>query len=84
MVVNQDGRFTMIIIRQQGGGVFTGVFAIDGGVFTTVFDNEPNEIGAWIAQKSANTLVLQGPIKYDFENDGSPNPATLKLNLIKS
>ena len=49
-----------------------------------MFDNEPNEIGAWVAQKSANTLVLQGPIKYDFEKDGSPNPATLKLNLIKS
>jgi hypothetical protein len=84
LVVNQDGRFTIIIIRQQGGGVFTGAFAIDGGVFTTVFDNEPDEIGAWIAQKSGNTLILQGPIKYDFEKDGSPNPATLKLNLIKS
>ena len=85
LVVNQDGRFTLVIIRQQqGGGVFTGAFGMDGGVFTAVFDDEPNKIAAWIAQKSSNSLVLQGPIRYDFEKDGSPDATMLKLNLIRS
>lgn len=82
--IDPDGRFTLVIIRQQEGGVFTGTFAIDGGVFTAVFDDEPNKIAAWIAQKSSNSLVLQGPIRYDFEKDGSPDATTVKLNLIRS
>lgn len=84
LIVNFDGRFTLIIKESDGGGgVLTGGFSIDNGVFTVVFDDKPNNIVAWVAQSSGNTLLLQGPGNYDFEGDGNLEKVTVVLDLIR-
>lgn len=85
LAVASDGRFTLVITPSgENPQITTGQFGVVNDMLSVVFDYDPGTTVFWSIQSSNTAMFLVGPIKYDFENDGDIEDATVELDLVKN
>ncbi len=79
--VAQNGRFTLVIRNPgiQNPQLVTGLFEPNGELIETRLDSDPNVLVPWDFLLSGNSLSINGPIDYDFEDDGTPEQTSAAL-----
>ncbi len=85
LAVAQNHNFTLVV-RNAGPDpqITTGQFLADGNDINVRFDSDPNTLVPWDFTLSANTLLIAGPMLYDFENDGTSEDVSANFEFIPS
>lgn len=79
--VAQTGRFTLVIRNPgiQNPQLITGIFQAKGELVETRLDSDPDALILWDFMLSGNSLAINGPIDYDFEDDGTTEQSSASL-----
>ncbi len=62
----------------------TGQFLANGNDINVRFDNDPNNLVPWDFTLSENSLIMTGPMLYDFEDDGVSEEVSANFEFIPS
>ena len=82
LTIQGNGRFTILSAIPGGGSeTITGQMSFDEDLLVLEFDDVPGEEEYYGIQLSnnGNTLAINGNAEYDFDGDGTDEPANLNL-----
>lgn len=87
MTIQSNGRFT-ITSTVPGGGQdsISGQMSFDEDLLLVEFDDEPGEEEFFSIQltNNDNNLLISGPAEYDFDEDGTDEPAIVSISLVRA
>ncbi|WP_156102228.1 hypothetical protein [Muricauda sp. MAR_2010_75] len=84
--IQSNGGFTLNIAESGGpSDVSSGDFCFDEDLLVVRFDGDaPDDWEYFRVQlSSGNNLSIGGPAEFDFDGNGTPDPAEVELSLIK-
>jgi len=85
LVIQGDGRFTFTLkLPDEPDNVSSGQLGFDEEWLAISFDDDPDEYEYFFIQLSNGVLTIRGPAEFDFEGDGTEEPANVDLILIRS
>ena len=85
LVIQTNGRFTFtLILPDEPDNVSSGQLGFDEEWLAISFDDDPEEYEYFYIELSNGILTLRGPAEFDFEGDGTEEPASVDLMLIRS
>lgn len=83
MVIEQDGKFSIEFVMGEDSETITGQMTRDNTNLTVVFDYAPNETSNFEIQVTdTNLLIDGGPLAYDFDNNGTTEPAMVSFIFV--
>ncbi|MEK6477859.1 hypothetical protein WJR50_10005, partial [Catalinimonas sp. 4WD22] len=88
LVIQSNGRFTFTIsFPGETPDVSKGQLGFDEDYLVVHYDGDAADdyeyMGIQLSQDQ-NTLVISGPAEYDFNEDGTEEPAQLRLELVRN
>jgi len=86
LAVYQGSRFTLVI-RNPGfpdPQITTGLLVADGDFINVRLDSDPTVDIRWNFTISGNNLAIDGPLDYDFENDGILEETSANMQFIRN
>ena len=84
LMIESNGRFTFTLkIPEEADEVSAGQLGFDEEWLAITFDDDPGEYEYFFIGLSNGVLTLRGPAEFDFEGDGTEEPANVDLILIR-
>lgn len=85
LVIQNNGRFTLTVTQVgEAPEVTTGRLGFDEDLLVVSYDDDPDEFEFFGSQFSGNNLSIQGPAEFDFDGDGTDDPARVSLDLVRN
>ena len=85
LVIQSNGRYTFTLkLPDEADNVSAGQLGFDDEWLAISFDDDPGEYEYYFIELANGILTLRGPAEFDFEGDGTEEPASLNLMLIRS
>ncbi len=85
--IQSNGRFTLNIAESDGSNTrFSGDLCFDEDLLVVRFDGDAADDYEFfrITFNGTNNLTLDGPAEFDFDDNGTPDPAEISLALVRS
>ncbi|GJM30382.1 MAG: hypothetical protein DHS20C17_30170 [Cyclobacteriaceae bacterium] len=82
--ISQNRRFSLVVRNPGVAGpqLTTGLFEPNGNFIDVRLDTDPNVLVRWNFTLSGDNLSIDGPLDYDFEDDGTFEQTSMALQLI--
>ncbi|MBI4538531.1 MAG: hypothetical protein HY704_03345 [Gemmatimonadetes bacterium] len=84
MDIRADARATLTLVAFGQATTQTGQVRIEAGQLVLRADDPSRPDERWSLQLQANTMTLDGESLWDFNQDGSAEPASLHLVMVRS
>ncbi|WP_222983810.1 hypothetical protein [Flagellimonas meishanensis] len=85
LAIQANGRFTLTLnIPGEGVDTITGQMSFDEDLLVVEFDDSPGESEFFGIQSTATTLSINGPAEFDFDGDGTDEPAEVELDFVRA
>ena len=85
LVVQTNGRFTFTTtLPGEAAEVTTGQLGFDEDLLVVIYDDEPDDFEFFGIRFSGNNLSINGQGTYDFDDDGTEEPAIIELDLVRN
>lgn len=81
--VQPSGQYTAILIYAQQTSTEIGTLSVAGNTVTLSRDFPSPSTTTGVYTLSGNSLTLDGDTEFDFNLDGTPEPATVHFSLVK-
>jgi|GEM_PF-1809728 len=83
--VEENGSFSIQFVLGQNSESITGQMSINDDLLTIVFDYSPSDRSYFEVHHTDNILEIDGgPLEYDFDDDGTPEPALVSFRFISN
>ena len=86
-VIQNNGAFTITsTVPGSGQEIITGQMSFDEDLLVIEFDDSPGEDDYFGIQltNNKNNLSISGPVEYDFDMDGTDEPAEVNITLVRA
>ena len=84
LAIETNGRFTFTLkLPEESDNVSTGQLGFDEEWLAISFDDDPEEYEYFFIELSNGNLTLRGPAEFDVEGDGTEEPASVDLIMIR-
>ena len=85
LTVEENGRFSIQFVLGQNSENITGQMSLNDDLLTIVFDYSPSDRSYFEVHHTDNILEIDGgPLEYDFDMDGNPEPALVSFRFISN
>ncbi|WP_108245041.1 hypothetical protein [Muricauda brasiliensis] len=83
--VEENGSFSIQFVLGQNSESITGQMSINDDLLTIVFDYSLSDRSYFEVHHTDNILEIDGgPLEYDFDDDGTPEPALVSFRFISN
>lgn len=83
--IQGNGRFTLTVtVMGRAPEVSTGQLGFDEDLLTVSFDDDPDDFEFFGIQNTSTTLSINGPAEFDFDGNGTEEPARVELDFVRS
>ncbi|RIV69348.1 hypothetical protein [Flagellimonas aequoris] len=85
MAIQENGRFSIEFVLGEDTETISGQMTRTNSLLSIVFDYSPNTTSYFEIQNTDTTLLIDGgPLEYDFDNDGTAEPAVVSFRFIRN
>lgn len=83
--IQANGRFTLsVTVPGRSAEVSTGQLGFDEDLLVVTYDDDPDEEEFFGIQSTSTTLSINGSAEFDFDGDGTEEPARAELDFVRS
>lgn len=85
MTIQENGRFSIEFVLGEDTEIISGQMTRINSLLSIVFDYSPSTTSYFEIQDTDTTLLIDGgPLEYDFDNDGTAEPAVVSFRFIRN
>lgn len=85
LVIQSNGRFTLTVSELgESPDVVTGQMSFNSETLVVEYDDSPGETELFGIQFTTNTLAIQGQALFDFDDDGTEEPAQIDFDFVRA
>lgn len=84
LTIEENGKFSIEFVLGQNSENITGQMSLNGDLLAIVFDYSPSDRSYFEVNHVDTSLEIDGgPLEYDFDRDGSPEPALVSFRFYQ-
>ena len=85
LTIQDNGRFSIEFVLGENTETISGQMMHNNNLLSIVFDYAPNETSYFeISNTDTTVLIDGGPLEYDFDNDGTTEPAVVSFRFVRN